>query len=235
MLELTQRPLVESPLTTEPLYVVVEGPIGVGKTTLVHRLQERMEAQLVLEIVEENPFLPHFYTHPERRYAFQTQLFFLMSRFRQQKELYLRGEGSEHGFLADYHLLKDRIFAELTLEDEELELYQSVFESLVLCVRKPDVLIYLTADEQALIERIERRARPFERDFDRRYLARLSERYQHHFSDYEETPLLKLNTTRINYVNDEGPIDEIYNEVRRLATNWRDGRGINECISSNFG
>ena len=234
MLHLTRRPSIQSPLTTEPLYVVVEGPIGVGKTTLVHRLRERMDAQLVLEVVEENPFLPHFYTHPDRRYAFQTQLFFLMSRFRQQKELYQRGDQRSHGFLADYHLLKDRIFAELTLEDEELELYKSVYESLVLCVRKPDVLIYLTADEHALIERIEQRARPFERNFDRRYLARLSERYQHHFSDYDETPLLKLNTTRIDYVTDESPIDEIYTEVRRLATNWRDGLGINECISSNF-
>ena len=235
MLKLNRRTQVQSPLTDEPLYVVVEGPIGVGKTTLVHRLRERMDAQLVLEIVEENPFLPQFYTHPERRYAFQTQLFFLMSRFRQQKELYQRGDEAHHGFLADYHLLKDRIFAELTLEDEELELYQNVYESLALCVRKPDVLIYLTADEQALIERIERRARPFERDFDRRYLARLSERYQHHFSGYEETPLLKLNTTQIDYVSDESPVDEIYTEVRRLATNWRAGCTINECISSNFG
>lgn len=232
MLELNQRPDVYVPLTEEPLYVVVEGPIGVGKTTLVHRLREKMDAQLVLEIVEENPFLPQFYSNP-KRYAFQTQLFFLMSRFRQQKELY-QEERPENGFLADYHLLKDRIFAELTLEDEELALYKSVYESLALCVKKPDVLIYLTADEKSLIERIERRARPFEKDFDRRYLARLSERYQHHFSIYADTPLLKLNTTRINYVTDEQPIEEIYTEVRRLATNWRAGRDISECISSNF-
>lgn len=232
MLDLYQRSEVDTPLIEEPLYVVVEGPIGVGKTTLVHRLREKMDAQLVLEIVEENPFLPQFYANP-KRYAFQTQLFFLMSRFRQQKDLYQDPELNS-GFLADYHLLKDRIFAELTLEDEELSLYKSVYESLSLCVRKPDVLIYLTADEKSLIERIERRARPFERDFDRRYLARLSERYQHHFSRYDDTPLLKLNTTRINYVTDEQPIDEIYHEVRRLATNWRAGRDISECISSNF-
>lgn len=233
MLELVQNAKIRSPLTNDPLYVVVEGPIGVGKTTLVHRLKERMDAHLVLEVVEENPFLSQFYANP-KRYAFQTQLFFLMSRFRQQKELYAEGCEVQGDFLADYHLLKDRIFAELTLEDEELALYGSVYESLAMCIRKPDVLIYLTADEKSLIERIERRARPFEKDFDRRYLARLSERYQHHFSDYSDTPLLKLNTTRINYVTDQKPIDEIYKEVRRLATNWRAGLGIEACISSNF-
>ena len=233
MLELAQNSDIRSTITTDPLYVVVEGPIGVGKTTLVHRLKERMDANLVLEVVEENPFLSQFYSNP-KRYAFQTQLFFLMSRFRQQKDLYDECGMKRNDFLADYHLLKDRIFAELTLEDEELELYESVYESLAMCIRKPDVLIYLTADEKSLIERIERRARPFEKDFDRRYLARLSERYQHHFSEYSDTPLLKLNTTRINYVTDQEPIDEIYSEVQRLASNWRAGLGIEACISSNF-
>ena len=234
MLELVKNADVQSPLTSDPLYVVVEGPIGVGKTTLVHKLQEKMDAELVLEVVEENPFLSQFYANP-KRYAFQTQLFFLMSRFRQQKNLYDGiGHETRGDFLADYHLLKDRIFAELTLEDEELALYESVYESLAMCIRKPDVLIYLTADEKSLIERIERRARPFEKDFDRRYLARLSERYQHHFADYSDTPLLKLNTTRINYVTDEEPVDEIYSEVKRLASNWRAGLGIEACISSNF-
>ncbi len=233
MLELVQSSDICTTLTTDPLYVVVEGPIGVGKTTLVHRLKERMDANLVLEVVEENPFLSQFYANP-KRYAFQTQLFFLMSRFRQQKDLYDEGNLNRNDFLADYHLLKDRIFAELTLEDEELELYESVYESLAMCIRKPDVLIYLTADEKSLIERIERRARPFEKDFDRRYLSRLSERYQHHFSEYSDTPLLKLNTTRINYVTDQEPIDEIYSEVKRLASNWRAGLGIEACISSNF-
>ncbi len=233
MLELVQNAAVQSPLTSDPLYVVVEGPIGVGKTTLVHKLKDRMDAKLVLEVVEENPFLSQFYSNP-KRYAFQTQLFFLMSRFRQQKNLYHDGCETHGDFLADYHLLKDRIFAELTLEDEELALYESVYESLAMCIRKPDVLIYLTADEKSLIERIERRARPFEKDFDRRYLARLSERYQHHFSDYSDTPLLKLNTTRINYVTDQAPVDEIYSEIRRLASNWKAGLGIEACISSNF-
>ena len=219
-----------SPSSTDPLYVAVEGPIGVGKTTLVHRLREKMNANLVLEIVEENPFLPRFYVDP-KRYAFQTQLFFLMSRFRQQKELRAKGQ---QPCLADYHLLKDRIFAELTLEEEELQLYETVFQSLSTCIRKPDLLIYLHAEQGALLRRIQKRSRPFEKDFDPVYLSRLSERYQHHFQRYQETPLLKLNTTKIDYVTDDKPLDDIYNEVCRLVQNRRNGRGISECISSNF-
>ena len=229
-LNLTQPSKQLGPTTNDPLYIVVEGPIGVGKTTLVHRLRERMDARLLLEIVEENPFLAKFYADP-KRYAFQTQLFFLMSRFRQQKQLKSKGQVD---YLSDYHLLKDRIFAELTLEAEELKLYESVYKSLATCTRKPDVLIYLHADENALISRIQKRARPFEKDFDRKYLARLSERYMHHFSGYQETPLLKLNTTKIDYVSNEQPVDAIYNEVKRLVSNRRAGCRIQECISSNF-
>ena len=150
-LRLNHAPSVSAPVDSKPLYIVVEGPIGVGKTTLVHRLRERMNAHLVLEIVEENPFLAKFY-HDPSRYAFQTQLFFLMSRFRQQKEM---GElGGRGDFLADYHLLKDRIFAELTLASEELKLYEEVYRSLATCIRKPDVLVYLHAEEEALIKSI---------------------------------------------------------------------------------
>jgi deoxyadenosine/deoxycytidine kinase len=230
-LHLTQHPQTPHLEIADPLYVVVEGPIGVGKTTLVHRLRKRMNAHLVLEVVEENPFLAYFYNHPER-YAFQTQLFFLMSRFRQQKEL--REQGVHQDCLADYHLLKDRIFAELTLKAEELELYETVYHSLATCVRKPDVLVYLHADEGALLKRIHQRARPFEKNFDRHYLSRLSERYLHHFNGYQETPLLKLNTTKIDYVTNDQPVNEIYQEIHRLASAHRSGLTMDECISSNF-
>ena len=201
----------------ELIYVAVEGPIGVGKTTLVRGLQERLGGQVLLEVVEENPFLSAFYGDPAR-YAFQTQLFFLMSRFRQQKELYQR---LEHNVLADYHLLKDRIFAELTLGAEELKLYEEVYGSLSTCVRPPDVLIYLHADFDTLIQRIQKRARPYEHNFDRAYLTRLCERYEHHFAHYAETPLLDLDNTHKDYVQHSALLDEICAEAVRLARGGR--------------
>ena len=231
ILHFSQAPSRYAPVDPQPLYIVVEGPIGVGKTTLVHRLRERMSAHLVLEVVEENPFLAKFYGDPAR-YAFQTQLFFLMSRFKQQQEMSALGEGTH--VLADYHLLKDRIFAELTLGAEELTLYEEVYQSLATYIRKPDVLIYLHAEEEELLSRIQRRGRPFESNFDRSYLSRLSERYQHHFNSYNDSPLLKLNTTQIDYVNHNEPIEEIYQELTRLASNGRAGFAFENCMSSNF-
>ena len=153
---------------SRPLYIAIEGPIGVGKTTLVRRIGERMRARVVLEVVEENPFLPNFYQDRDR-FAFQTQLFFLMSRFKQQQEL-LQADLFTPNIIADYHILKDRIFARLTLENEELALYERVYRSLESQVLKPDLLIYLHAPIQVLLERIQRRDRPFERNFDEAYL-----------------------------------------------------------------
>ncbi len=198
------------------LYVAVEGPIGVGKTTLVRGLQRRLQARLVLEVVEENPFLARFYEDRER-YAFQTQLFFLMSRFRQQQEL-LQGDLFSPGTLSDYHLMKDRIFARLTLRDDELALYERVYASLETHILKPDVLIYLNARQDVLLERIARRGRPFERDFDSAYLAELSQAYRHYFAHYDaRVPLLTIDTSEIDYVTSEDPIDRIYEDVLRLA------------------
>ena len=202
---------------SRPLYVAVEGPIGVGKTTLVRRLRERMQARLVLEVVEENPFLHLFYEDRDR-YAFQTQLFFLMSRFRQQQEL-MQADLFEPGILSDYHLLKDRIFARLTLRDEELALYERVYQSLEAHILQPDVLVYLNAQTDVLLQRIEKRARPFEEDFDRSYLVELSEAYQHHFSHYDlSVPLLSLDTTHINYVESNDAFESIYQQIIDLAS-----------------
>lgn len=197
------------------IYVAIEGPIGVGKTTLVRRLSERLGARLVLEVVEENPFLAKFYEDPVR-YAFQTQLFFLMSRFKQQQEL-LQGDLFSPNVLADYHLLKDRIFARLTLEDDELALYDRVYHSLETHILKPDVLVYLHAPIEVLKGRIAQRGRPFEEDFDLDYLQRLCGFYQHHFAHYTQTPLLDLDTTLIDYATDDAMLDRVEGAVRRLA------------------
>ncbi len=197
------------------IYVAVEGPIGVGKTTLVNGLRKRMKARLVLEVVEENPFLSAFYAD-RHRYAFQTQLFFLMSRFKQQEELH-QADLFRPNVVADYHLLKDRIFARLTLQDAELALYERVFTSLEKTILQPDVLVYLHANHDILMQRIARRDRPFERDFDPEYLRGLSDAYRHYFAHYDRTPLLPLDTTQIDYVADETEIDRIFEQVLDLA------------------
>ena len=201
---------------SRPLYVAIEGPIGVGKTTLVNRLRERLQARLVLEVVEENPFLPLFYEDQER-YAFQTQLFFLMSRFRQQQEL-MQTDLFSPGVLSDYHLLKDRIFARLTLKDEELSLYERVYQSLETHVLEPDVLVYLHANTETLLARIEKRGRVFEADFDRTYLTNLSEAYQHYFAHYDgRAPLLVLDNSDLNYATSDEVLEQVYLQIVALA------------------
>jgi deoxyadenosine/deoxycytidine kinase len=206
-----------------PLYIAVEGPIGVGKTTLVERLAERLQAQIVLESFEDNPFLPRFYEDRDR-FAFQTQLFFLMSRFRQQQEL-MQPDLFRPNILADYHLLKDRIFAELTLADQELALYERVYRSLATQILKPDVVIYLTAPLSTLLARIARRGREIERNMDPEYLRSLSRAYQHFFSHYDDTPLLRVDNDRLDYATRRPEataiIDEIVARLRALATSGR--------------
>ncbi|MEC9071124.1 MAG: deoxynucleoside kinase, partial [Myxococcota bacterium] len=190
-----------------------------GKTTLVSRISERMRARVVLEVVEENPFLPKFYQDRDR-FAFQTQLFFLMSRFKQQQEL-LQADLFTPNIISDYHILKDRIFARLTLENEELALYERVYKSLEAQVLKPDVLIYLHAPLPVLLERIQRRDRPFERNFDEAYLSELARAYQLFFAHYSDTPLLDLDNSEMNYADDSeesaAVMDTIFDEILRLA------------------
>lgn len=213
-----------------PLYIAVEGPIGVGKTTLVQRLAERLEARIVLESFEDNPFLARFYEDKDR-WAFSTQLFFLMSRFKQQQEL-AQPDLFSPNLLSDYYLVKDRIFAELTLADQELALYERVYRSLATQILKPDVVVYLSAPLSTLLARIARRGRDFEKDMDPEYLADLARAYQRFFLRYDDTAILKIDNDRLDYASSTDTaaaiIDDIVLRIRRLA---REGRGAREEIT----
>ena len=183
----------------ENRYIVVEGVIGVGKTSLARLLSERLKARLVLEEVEENPFLKDFYRDRDR-YAFQTQMHFLFSRYQQQRGLRQLELFSER-MVSDYLFQKDRIFASLNLTDRELALYERLVGWLELEVMKPDVVVYLQASPDTLVERIGRRGRPYEKDMEREYLRQLNEAYNHFFFHYVEAPLLVVNTNGIDFVN----------------------------------
>jgi len=196
-----------------PGYLVVEGVIGVGKTSLARLLAERFDARLNLEAVEENPFLAGFYADPAR-YAFQAQMFFLLSRFRQQQEL-LQGELFHRRVVGDYHFAKDLIFANITLSDEELALYKQVAGVLAPRVPQPELVIYLQASVESLLERIARRGRRMEKDIEPRYLGTLAEAYNHYFFHYRESPLLVVNTDHVNFVAHPEHFEDL---VQRVLT-----------------
>jgi deoxyadenosine/deoxycytidine kinase len=197
----------------ENRYIAVEGVIGVGKTSLTRMLTERLQAKLVLEEVEENPFLKDFY-RDRTRFAFQTQMHFLFSRYQQQRDLRQTNLFSEK-LIADYLFQKDRIFASLNLADRELALYERLVAWLELDVVKPVIVVYLQAHPDTLMERIARRNRAFEKDMDRDYIARLTDAYNHHFFHYTDTPLLVVNTNTIDFVNQPDDYEDL---VRRILS-----------------
>jgi deoxyadenosine/deoxycytidine kinase len=182
-----------------PRYIVVEGPIGVGKTSLAERLARRLEGRTLLETADDNPFLTPFYQDP-RRYAFQAQLWFLLNRFRQQQEL-TQVDLFQQTLVTDYVFAKDKIFAYLTLEDHELALYERVHALLQVRVPVPDLVILLQADPDALLARIHHRGKPYEREIQRSYLEELTQAYTHFFFHYDASPLLVVNTSEIDFVN----------------------------------
>ena len=199
--------------TERPRYLAIEGPIGVGKTTLAQILAERLGAKLVLEPVEENPFLPQFYDDA-RKYAFQTQLFFLLSRFQQQSTL-TQGDLFRRGIVSDYLFAKDRIFAALTLDPNELALYERLYGALGPRVVKPDLVIYLQARTEVLLQRIKRRGRSYERQIDPHYVESLATAYNDFFFHYEETPLLVVNTSDIDIVESAEDVEALATVIRR--------------------
>ena len=197
----------------ENRYIVVEGPIGVGKTSLTNILTERFSARRILEVVEENPFLSNFY-EDRQKYAFQTQIFFLLSRFRQQQELFQQDLFSSVT-VSDYLFAKDRIFAYLNLSHHELALYDRVYDALNTQVVKPDLVIYLQARLDVLLGRIKKRGREFERKFDATYLEELSKAYNDFFFHYSETPLLVINTSDIDFVNNPADLENLLSVIRK--------------------
>lgn len=196
----------------EHRYIVVEGPIGVGKSSLTNIVSERFAARKVMEVVEENPFLSSFYGD-RAKYAFQTQMFFLLSRFKQQQKLFQQDLFNTIT-VSDYLFAKDRIFAHLTLDPNELALYERIFEELGPRVAKPDLVIYMQARLEVLLARIKKRGREFERKFDPQYLDDLCKAYNEFFFHYQDTPLLVVNTSDIDFVNNPEDLENLINVVK---------------------
>ena len=196
-------------------YIVVEGVIGAGKTSLARMLAERMGARLVLEEFEENPFLPDFYGDPDR-WAFHTQLAFLASRFRQQKDLGAR-DLFHHATVADYTFDKDRIFAHITLEGDELQLYETLYGLMEPATPQPDLVVYLQSSVDRLMQNIAQRGRSYERDMERAYIAELAESYDRYFRTYTKGPLLIINSTAIDFVQEPDDFERLIRQIAAMA------------------
>ncbi len=214
-----------SRLPSEVRYIAIEGVIGAGKTSLAQLMSRDLRARMNLEVVEENPFLPRFYENP-RRYAFPTQIFFLLSRYRQQQDFFQR-DLFQQTVVSDYIFAKDRIFANLNLDDEELLLYERVATALEGRVPMPDVVVYLQASVDVLMRRIARRGRDYERHMPRDYIEALNEAYNHFFFHYQESALLVVNTNEMDFVRNpehylvlRRHIEEPFEGVQYYTPSW---------------
>lgn len=206
-----------------PKYIAIEGVIGAGKTSLAKKLSEKLSSKLVLEEFEENPFLEKFYDD-RKRHAFQTQMFFLINRFKQQEQFNQEDLFTEY-VVSDYIFDKDQIFAYLNLSGEELKLYESIFPLLKRDLRQFDLVIFLQASVDRLIYNIKKRNRAVEKYLTRTYIRELSESYNNFFFKYNSTPLLIVNTTDIDFVNKEEDFEELYKQI------FREDRGFIEYFN----
>lgn len=197
----------------EVRYIAIEGVIGSGKTALARKLRERLNAELILEQFEANPFLEKFYSD-RKRFAFQTQMFFLVNRFKQQQELNQENLFTQY-YVCDYIFEKDKIFAYLNLSGEELKLYESIFPLLARNLRKPDLVVFLQSGPERLMFNIRKRNRRIERNLSKSYISELSEAYNHFFFRYNTTPLLIVNSSDIDFVNKEDDFNELFRQIFR--------------------
>jgi len=195
-------------------YVVVEGPIGAGKTSLTHKLAERLSADTLLENASDNPFLPRFYQEP-KRYALPTQLHFLFDRARQLRDL-AQGDLFRAGTVSDFLIDKDMLFARLNLDDDEFDLYQKVYSDLAPQATTPDLVVYLQAPIDALQERVRRRGVDFERGMDADYLQRLANSYSEFFHRYDAAPLLIVNTSNLNFAESETDFELLLERMSKM-------------------
>lgn len=199
----------------ESRFIAVEGPIGVGKTSLAKRLAKSFDGDLVLESAVENPFLEEFY-RSGRKTALPAQLFFLFERSRQLQALN-QADMFSPVRIADFHVLRDRLFAELNLSQDEMNLYAQIYDSLDMDVPVPDLVIYLQASVDALMSRISRRGVDYERHMDRSYVERVAETYARFFHDYDESPLLIVNASSIDPERNDADFDTLFDQVRRIT------------------
>jgi deoxyadenosine/deoxycytidine kinase len=213
-IRMERRP-VPTPPPRDPTFIAIEGVIGVGKSALARRLADRLQGRLVLEDVEDNPFLSRFY-HDRRRHAFQCQIYFLLSRFRQQKELMQR-DLFERRTICDYLFEKDRIFALLNLDEAEMALYDELWPLLARDLPRPDRVVYLQASVETLTRRIAQRGREYEGGIDSGYLKDLSEAYNRFFFHYDEAPLLVVNTDAIDFVANPDDLEDLIRVIRETS------------------
>ncbi len=219
----TARPRGQSATAVQRFrYIVVEGPIGVGKTSLARLLADHFGARLLLEQPEENPFLRRFYEDPQK-YAFPTQLFFLLSRYRQQREL-AQLDLFARDLVADYLFARDQIFAEVNLGAEELALYRQLYALLDRRLAKPDLVVYLQARNEVLLARLRRRDREYERRISPEYVRRIAEAYRDFFFRYDATPLLVVDSSEIDFVGNPGDLRDLIREIHGM------GRGVQHYI-----
>lgn len=203
----------DKPPASPHRFVVVEGPIGVGKTSLARRLARSFGSELILEQADENPFLERFYRNPKSA-ALQTQLFFLFQRTRQLENI------RQHDLfdtvrVADYLIDKDKLFGRLTLDEEEFALYEQIYERLATDTPVPDLVIYLQAPVDVLLERIARRGIKYEQQIEREYLEKLQEAYARFFHGYDASPLLIVNAAQADFVSNDQDYNQLFEQIKR--------------------